>query len=56
MLLLGKCKDLSEFDKEQQQHKSWLFYFWSIQLNGNNECLMPITVDIPSNKQYSPAR
>ena len=36
-----------------QEHKHWLFYFWPIQLNYNDECIMPITVDIPSNKHYS---
>ena len=36
-----------------QQHKPWLFYFWPIQLNYINKCLMQITVYIQSNKQYS---
>ena len=42
--------------KSQEQHKPWLFSFWPIQLNYNDECLMPITVYIPSNKHYSSHR
>ena len=29
-----------------------LFYFWTIQLNNNDELLMQITVYIQSNKHY----
>ena len=46
----------SKKQQRQQQHKPWLFSFWSIQLNYNDECLMQITEDIPSNIQYSSHR
>ena len=39
--------------KWQQNSKPWLFYFWSIQLNYNDKCLMPSHCTNPSHKQNS---